>query len=484
MKQLLSPVVLGAACLLPTLAAAQDSSQPGQQPTQTQGEQATRAPQPAPPAPNFFLKDGKLPLNADASRYIKFTLLNQVWMRYNQSNPGTTVGGYNAPNTYDIGIRRFRIQFYGQLTDRVFIYSQIGLNNLSYNADRKSGGTPGASQSGTGGFFLHDAVAEYAIVKNKLSFGAGLGAWNGLARYASASAGTIMGLDLPTMEETTNDVTDQFGRKLSIYLKGKLGKLDYRVALSDPLLYQKASGYVAAPGTNATFASTPPKPQYQGYFSYQFKDQESNLTPYTAGTYFGKKTVLNVGAGFIVQPEAMWFTQASANSPVHRAMQQYAVDVFYDAPLATTPDAASVSFYAAALHYDYGPGYLRLGAPMNPATGTANPSTNSIGGFGNAFPEYGTGNSVYSQLGYKFKDNIVGTSTFMPYVAYQYSHYDRLADNVHFYDAGVNWLVTGHTSKFTLAYQNRPYFITTGDGSNVVDSRRSAVILQYQVYFN
>lgn len=484
MKQLLSPVVLGAACLLPTLAAAQDSSLPGQQPTQTQGEQATRAPQPAPPAPNFFLKDGKLPLNADASRYIKFTLLNQVWLRYNQSNPGTTVGGYNAPSTYDIGIRRFRIQFYGQLTDRVFIYSQIGLNNLSYNADRKSGGTPGASQSGTGGFFLHDAVAEYAIVKNKLSFGAGLGAWNGLARYASASAGTIMGLDLPTLEETTNDVTDQFGRKLSVYLKGKLGKLDYRVALSDPLLYQKAPGYVAAAGPNATFASTPPKPQYQGYFSYQLRDQESNLTPYTAGTYFGKKTVLNVGAGFIVQPEAMWFTQGSPASVQTRAMQQYAVDVFYDAPLAATPDAASVSFYAAALHYDYGPGYLRLGAPMNPATGTANPSSNSLGGFGNAFPEYGTGNSAYAQLGYKFKDNLVGTSTFMPYVAYQYSHYDRLADNVHFYDAGVNWLITGHTSKFTLAYQNRPYFITTGDGSNVVDSRRSAVILQYQVYFN
>ena len=395
------------------------------------------------------------------------------------------MGSYNAPNTYDIGIRRFRIQFYGQLTDRVFIYSQIGLNNFSYNADRKSGGTPGASQSGTGGFFLHDAVAEYAIVKNKLSFGAGLGAWNGLARYASSSAGIIMGLDLPTMEETTNDVTDQFGRKLSMYLKGKLGKLDYRVAVSDPLLYQKAPGYVATPGPNATFASTPPKPQYQGYFSYQFKDQESNLTPYTAGTYLGKKAVFNIGAGFIVQPEAMWFTQSNPTTVQMRAMKQYAVDVFYDAPLTTAPDAASLSFYAAALHYDYGPGYIRNGAPMNPATGTSNPSTNTIGGFGNSYPEYGTGNSVYSQLGYKFKDNLLGTSTFMPYVAYQYSHYDRLANDVNFYDAGVNWLVTGHTSKFSLSYQNRPYYITrTSDGLNVVNSRRGAVILQYQVYFN
>ncbi|RYY16720.1 MAG: hypothetical protein EOO36_10765 [Cytophagaceae bacterium] len=484
MKQQLFPAVLGAAFLVPALAVAQVNPSPTQQPTQSQAEQATQQPQ-AQPMPNFFLKDGKLPLNADASRYVKFTLLNQVWMRYNESNPGTTVGGYNVPNTYDIGIRRFRIQFYGQLTDRVFIYSQIGLNNLSYNADRKSGGTPGASQSGTGGFFLHDAVAEYAIVKNKLSFGAGLGAWNGLARYASSSAGTIMGLDLPTLEETTNDVTDQFGRKLSVYLKGKLGKLDYRVAISDPLLYQKAAGYVTTPGPNASFALTPPKPQYQGYFSYQLQDQESNLTPYTAGTYFGKKAVFNVGAGFIVQPEAMWYQPAGTTTVQTKAMQQYAVDVFYDAPLTKAPDAPSVSFYAAGLHYDYGPGYVRNGSPMNPATGTSNPSTNTIGGFGNAFPEYGTGNSIYSQLGYKFKDNLVGTTTFMPYVAYQYSHYARLSDDVNFYDAGVNWLISGHTSKFTLSYQNRPYYITrASDGLNVVDSRRSAVILQYQVYFN
>jgi hypothetical protein len=484
MKHLLSPVVLGTAFLFPTLVSAQVNSSPTQQPTQTQAEQATNQPQSAPSTPNFFLKDGKLPLSADASHYIKFTLLNQVWMRYNESNPGTTVGGYNVPNTYDIGIRRFRIQFYGQLTDRVFIYSQIGINNLSYNADRKSGGTPGANQSGTGGFFLHDAVAEYAIVKNKLSFGAGLGAWNGLARYASSSAGTIMGLDLPTLEETTNDVNDQFGRKLSMYVKGKLGKLDYRLAISNPLLYQKAAGYVATPSINANFASTPPKPQYQGYFSYQFRDQESNLTPYTAGTYLGKKSVFNIGAGFIIQPEAMWYTQGNPATVQTKAMQQYAVDVFYDAPLNTAPDAASVSFYVAGLHLDYGPGYIRNNAPMNPGTGSSITST-TIGGFGNSFPEYGTGNAIYSQLGYKLKDNLIGTSTFMPYVAYQYAHYARLTDDVNYYDAGVNWLVAGHTSKFTLAYQNRPYYVTrASDGLNVVASRRSAVILQYQVYFN
>ncbi len=482
MKQLLSPILLGAALALPTLASAQTT--PNQQPTQTQSEQATNQPQATPPAPNFFLKDGKLPLNADGSRYFKITLVNQVWMRYNESNPGTTLGGYNVPNTYDIGIRRFRIQLYGQLTDRVFIYSQIGINNFTFNSDRKADGTPVNAETATGGFFLHDAVGEYAIVKGKLSFGTGLGAWNGLSRFTSAATGTIMGLDLPLVAETTNDVSDQFGRKLSVYLKGKLGKLDYRVALTDPLIYQKAVGYTAVVGPNATFASTPPKPQYQGYFSYQFKDQESNLTPYAAGTYLGKKSVFNIGAGFIVQPSAVWYLPAGTTAVQTKALQQYAVDVFYDAPLSTAPDAASVSFYAAGLHLDYGPGYLRNNAPMNPGTGTSNAASNTIGGFGNSFPQYGTGNVLYAQLGYKLKDNLLGGTTFMPYLSYQYARYARLSDDVNFYDAGLSWLLAGHTSKFTLAYQNRPYYATRADGQNVVDSRRSAVILQYQVYFN
>ena len=55
------------------------------------------------------LKDGKLPLNADGSHYFKLTVVNQVWARYNRSNPGTVVNGYAKPSTFDVGIRRFRM---------------------------------------------------------------------------------------------------------------------------------------------------------------------------------------------------------------------------------------------------------------------------------------------------------------------------------------------------------------------------------------
>jgi hypothetical protein len=39
---------------------------------------------------------------------------------------------------------------------------------------------------------------------------------------------------------------------------------------------------------------------------YQFFDQEDNLLPYTTGSYLGKKKIVNLGAGFIYQPDAMW----------------------------------------------------------------------------------------------------------------------------------------------------------------------------------
>ena len=459
-----APAALG---LLPLFAAVAQPTNPTTPPPPA----SAAAPAAASPAP--VLREGKLFLNADGSRYFKTTLLSQVWLRYNQSNPGTLVNGFDKASTYDVGVRRFRIQLYGQLTDRVFLYSQIGINNFGYLSERKVG------------FFLHDAVGEYAVVKTKLALGAGLGAWNGLSRFTSSATGSILGIDLPLVAETTLDVDDQFGRKLSLYAKGKLGRLDYRLALTNPLII--APG--AALRTFTTFSARPPQPQYQGYFTWQFRDQESNLTPYSTGTYLGKKTVLNVGAGFIVQPQAVWYrsTPSSPDTLTH-ALQQFAVDLYYDAPLTAAPDAPSVSFYAAALHLDYGPNYLRYAGPLNPANGSSPRAAPTIGGagntYGNALPLFGTGNAFYVQAGYKFKDNLLGSTTFLPYASYHYARYERLADDFHYFDAGVNWLLAGHGAKLTASYQNRPVYTAQPNDRNVADGRRSAVVVQYQAYFN
>ena len=414
-------------------------------------------------------KDGKLWLNEDGSNYFKATMIAQVWIRHTEMNPGTTLNGYPKSNYTDIGIRRARLQAYGQIADRVFIYSQIGMNNFNYTADRKAG------------FFIHDIVGEYELSRKKLSLGAGLSAWNGLTRFSAPSVGSILGIDAPLFEQTTNDVNDQFLRKLSVYGKGKLGKLDYRLVMSSPMAVQKSNGYSATIGELSSFSPMPPKMQWQGYFQWQFLDQEANTTPYATGTYLGAKSVFNIGAGFQYQPDAMWHKENTSDT-VTTAMRHFAVDVFYDAPL-NKEKGTALSAYATYMNLDHGRGYLRNQATMNPANGSTMPAI--INGSGNGYPSFGTGNLLYGQIGYKFKNNLVGNTTLMPYASLQHASYERLSGAMNFWDLGVNWLLKGHTSKLSFAYQNRPvYEVQTPGADAVLISHKGGFLLQYQVFLN
>lgn len=416
------------------------------------------------------IQDGKLWLNEDGSNYFKVTLISQVWIRNTNMNLGTTINGYAKNNYTDIGIRRARLQAYGQIADRVFIYSQIGMNNFNFLSDRKAG------------FFIHDITGEYEVLRNKLSLGAGLTAWNGLARYAAPSVGTILGLDAPLFEQTTNDVTDQFLRKLSVYAKGKLGKLDYRVVMSSPMSVQKSNGYSAALTDYSTYSPMPANMQWQGYFQWQFLEQESNTTPYATGTYLGTKKVFNIGAGFQYQPNAMWHKGNSITDTIQTDMRHFAIDAFYDAPLNASKGTA-ISAYATYMNLQHGPGYIRNQATMNPANGSAAP--NVLNGSGNGYPSYGTGSLIYAQVGYKFKNNLIGTTTLMPYASLQHASYDRLASKMNYYEFGTSWLLKGHTSKLTFAYQNRPVYQTPTPGTKAVQTeRKNGFVLQYQVFLN
>ncbi len=410
------------------------------------------------------LKDGKLTINEEGTHYVKFTLLAQVWNRYQSYNPGTTLYGYPKSDGYDLGIRRFRIQFYGQLTDRVFVYSQIGENNFNFLSDRKAG------------FFVHDALGEYEVVKEKFNLGTGLTAWSGLSRFSTPSIGSIMGIDAPLFLQSTNDLSDQFLRKLSVYAKGKFGRFDYRLTLAHPLAIQKSASYNPELSPISSFSSRPPKKQWNGYFQYQFRDIESNKMPYMTGTYHGKKDVFNIGAGFVYQPDAMWHSGVSATDTVSTNLLNLAIDIFYDSPIGE--DGKTLSIYGVFTHYDFGPNYTRNLALMNPTNGSSDNTL--LNGGGNGYPAGGTGNMVYAQVGYKLKDNVIGKTSFMPYAAVEMGFFERLNDTMVFYDAGVNWLLNGHTSKLTLAYQSRPLFRVNGD----YDGRRGAMLLQYQVYFN
>lgn len=407
-------------------------------------------------------RDLRVNLNDDSTHYIKATFTTQVWARYTQNNPGSTIFGYDAPTTFDIGLRRVRAQLFGQISDRVFLYTQFGINNFNAISARKMP------------VFFHDALGEYHITKRSLHMGMGLTAWTGYARFSSPSVASIMGYDAPLFEQSTNDATDQFLRKLSVYAKGKLGKLDYRVIMSNPMSAQNST-VITPLGVNADFSGKPAKLQYGGYFMYQFLDEEKNTTPYMTGTYLGKKKVFNIGAGFQYQPQAMW--RLNATDTVYENMSQFAVDVYYDRPMGSK--GAAISAYAAFVSMDFGKGYLRNLGVMNPANGVTTGSDN-LNGAGNAFPMMGTGNVVQAQAGYLLPKNVLGEKRgqLMPYVIVMAANFDRLSETMTVYDAGLNWFIDGYKAKLTLNYQNRPVFKAT---DQKVGERKSMALMQLQV---
>lgn len=432
-------------------------------------------------AKTFSIDEMKLKLNDDGSHYLKWTFLNQVWFRYNESNPGTTVIGEQARETFDIGLRRTRIQFYGQLTDHVFFYMQFGQNNFNFLAGQN------AANSGNRKFqaFFHDALAEYKIWKGNdwLKLGGGLTIANGLSRFTQPSVGTIMTMDVPVFAQATVDQTDEFARKLSVYARGQVGKFDYRIVLSDPFPITSNGQGKPALGPNATFAQVGHHKQYQGFFMYNFFDKENHTTPYMTGTYLGKKKIFNIEAGFITQKNATQTTDPLGpvdNYQLHN-LTLLSAALFYDTPL-NSEKGTAISAYAGYYDLDYGPGYLRYNGIMNPADGIVNGP--AAGSQGNAFPMFGTGNVIYAQFGYLFRKDLLGegNGTLMPYASIMSGDYVRLKDRMNVFNAGINWLLKGHTSKLSLDYQIRPVHAQQGNDL-VKTSNRGQVVLQYQVSF-
>ncbi|HEY9046615.1 MAG TPA: hypothetical protein VIN08_11995 [Ohtaekwangia sp.] len=443
---------------------------------QVQPDNQASASETKPPA-KTNIEELRLKLNEDGSHYLKWTFLNQVWIRYNDSNPGTTVMGEPANETFDIGLRRTRIQFYGQLTDHVFFYTQFGQNNFNFLAGQN------ANNNGNRKFqvFFHDVLGEYKVWKDneKLKLGGGLTIANGLSRFSQPSVGTIMTLDVPVFAQATVDQTDEFSRKLSIYARGQLGKFDYRLVLSDPFPVTSSGTALPSIGPNATFAQQGHHKQYQGFFMWNFFDKESNTTPYMTGAYLGKKKVFNLEAGFITQKNAMWVSNDGGVTTEYQNMKLWSAALFYDAPIDAEKGTA-LAAYAGYFNLDYGTHYLRYNGIMNPANGMAT-GPYYANSQGNAFPMFGTGQVLYAQIGYLLKKDLLGegNGTLMPYASIMSGDYDRLNDRMNVWDIGVNWLVKGHTSKITLDYQNRPTYTSDGNKSGT----KGQVLLQYQIYF-
>lgn len=418
----------------------------------------------------------KLNLNKEGTHFIQATLLNQVWLRYNQSQPGTLMQGMAANHTFDIGLRRTRFQLFGQLNDRVFVYFQFGQNN--FNAQAQYAGSRKVAA------FFHDAVCEYKAFKgNQLKLGSGLTIANGLSRFSQPSIGSIMTMDVPVFAQTTVDQTDQFSRKLSVYARGQLHHLDYRFSLSDP--FPISSNGLSLPdlSSHATFAQKGRHAQLQGYLMWQFLEHESHTTPYMTGTYLGKKKVFNLAAGAIHQRNAMW--RSNGADTIYEDMNLFCVESYLDIPLKRSKGSA-LSAYAGLFFTLYGKDYLRFNGIMNPASGTALSGLAKDAGpqFGNAYPMFGCGKVLYAQTGWLLPEQIhAGKGRFMPYAAATLARFDRLGIPCNTYNLGMNCLLEGHKAKISLDYQNRPGFLVYADGHQTSGARKNAYTLQYQIFF-
>ena len=405
----------------------------------------------------------KFSLNKDESSWIAIHTYAQFWGRVNDNNPGSLVNDQPADLTSDISIRRFRLGLSAVPFEKTFIYFQLGTNNINYLSER-----------GTSADIL-DAYVSYEFSK-AFSIGTGKSAWNGLSRFTSPSTSKSLTGDINFLALPTLDSTDDLIRKLSLFAKGKIYNLDYRLVLIKPFSVSNSRSFEPVPIANrAAFTDTKQNYQYTGYLKYEFLDKESNTGPFQIGTYLGSKSVFSLGAGFTFQSDALW-SLTNGNENYHD-MRLFSVDAFLDIPLQEKRGTAITS-YLGYFNFDFGPNYIRNIGANNPANGRDD-NLASFNGIGNAFSVSGTGLGLVGQFGFLLPKMGKNNTQLQPYIAGQYSDFDALEGSIFQFDVGINWFIKGHKSKFTLNGQNRP--ILYQENSDIqLEDRKWMLVLQYQ----
>ena len=369
---------------------------------------------PEKPEADHTYKPILLNLSEDGEKYVRFVLWHQHWLQTNN------LAEDNASLQLTNSIRRSRVLAYAQVSPRFLILTHFGLNNLTPNNLTPLGNEGDAPQ-----FFLHEAWAEFKVSNNDaLYLGGGLHYWRGLTRMTSDGTTAFMTLDQPRpfVHWHSLAVTDQFNRHLGIYAKGQVKKFDYRLALNNP----GRNGLQQNFGSKDTglaydgFEQTDKQGKatgntiIEGYFRYNFWDEESNKIPNSIGTYLGSKKILAVGSGFFAHPDGMY----NSSNGAHGNVFHYALDAFLDTPLSKDD---CLSAYVSLLKFNYGKDFVSRWA--------------------------GTGTAFYGQVGYK-----PPKSRFMPYVALQSADYEGYDDNIQGFDLGLNYFINGHHAKLTLEY--------------------------------
>jgi len=397
------------------------------------------------------LKKGlKFNLSADGKVSIKLGFGTQIMARYMECNPGVMDSQVN-PVTSDADLSLYRTYFSIVGTFHRFTY--FVMPALTAQPITSSAGPYSLTKPG---IFLYDNWLSYQIIPDKLCIGAGLNMFNGISRLTSSSSAKTLGVDVPVITAPNLITTDQSARQMSIFISGKLGKFDYRLAFAKPFRCERTPQIeIAADISNNNLS-------YKGYFQYQFFGQETAMMPFYTATYIGEQKILNIGAGFDYHPNATasydWDQNLIKHDKIH-----FGADIYLDLPLLHND---AITFYSAFYYFNYGPNYL-----LN--FGTMNIHPNAI-----SEVQLGTGKSVLVQAAYLLPIALRNGEKIQIYAVGTYNDFEALPKAKVHYDVGVNFFVVGHNLKATLEWQRRPIY---NDLTLVYDYKNLAA-LRLQVY--